>query len=86
MRSTTARGLIRGAARPGTEGSRDDGVGLRDVVGEHVGLLLLLFVRQLACIASGALGRDARVDELAAQRLDLLTCCRAHVVGLYDRA
>ena len=60
----------------------DDGIGDGDARVEHFLLLALLVLRELARIAAGALGRDAGVDELGAERLHLLARGAAHVVGL----
>src|SRR5690606_14945997 len=67
-------------------GRRDDGVGARDVLAEHRLLARLLLARELARVAAGAFARDARVDELRAERLHLLARGAAHIVAFDHRA
>ena len=86
MRATASLRMMRGAARPGTGGRRNHRVRGGDVLLEHFLLLRLLLGRELAGVAACALGADAGLDELRAQRLDLFAGGRAHVVGLDDGA
>ena len=81
--STLSAVTRRGAGRPGHERGRDDDVERRDLVGELLLLGLLLLVGQLARVAALALGALAglELEELRAERLDLLGDGGAHVVA-----
>ena len=63
-------------------GGRDHAVGRGDAPVEHVLLLRLFLGGQFARIAAGALGGDARLDELRTERAHLLARRAADVVGL----
>src|SRR3546814_6205191 len=71
---------------PGHRGGADDHVDALEVFAQPALLLGALLVGELARIAALARGADAKVEELAAQRLDLLPRLRAHVEAFDLRA
>ena len=74
--------MMRGAGRPGTPAVEmtQSAAAMRRV--QDFLLLGLLLGGELARVAAGALGGDAGLDELRAQRAHLLARRAAHVVGL----
>jgi hypothetical protein len=73
MRSTAARETMRGAGRPG--------IAAVVITASATAMLGLLFGREFARVAARAVGRYAGLDELGAQRFDLLAGGAAHVIG-----
>src|SRR5215218_967386 len=71
-------------AASGDGGRRDDDVHLGDDVGERLALALLLLVGESPRVAAGVLSvleADVELDELGAERADLLLDGGAHVEG-----
>jgi hypothetical protein len=69
-----------GGRAPGHGRGRHDGIGGGDARFEHLLLLAPLLLGQLARVAALSLGAHAGLDELCAERLDLLLRSAAHVV------
>ena len=74
-----------GRRAAGHGGGGDDDVDALQVFAQALLLLGAFFGGELARVAAGARGRDAEVQELGAQRFDLLLHFRAHVEA-FDRA
>ena len=77
---------MRGARRPGIAAVEITASATRDARVEHCLLLGLFLFGEFARVAAAALGRDAGLDELGAEGLDLLAGGAAHVVCFDHRA
>ena len=86
MPATIAALMIFGAGRPGHGRGADDDVDGLQVFAEAALLLGALLLGELARVAALARGADAEVEELAAERFDLLARLRAHVEAFDLRA
>ena len=86
--STAVAGISFGAGRPGHERGRDDHVRLAHLHRQRVALDLLLLGRQLARVAARGLrvAEPLDLEELRAQRLDLLLHRAPDVERRHDRA
>ena len=71
--------MIFGAGTARYRGRADDDIDVLQVFGEAALLFGAFVVGERTRIAAFACGADAEVEELAAERLDLLACFRTHV-------